>query len=86
MVRGFGELDQPILAVEAGFEQPEAEADAAAEARPYLLLDVRSEEDYAMGHIKTALSYPQVRLLVLIKIEIMLLKGLLSNNLSSRAA
>lgn len=46
-------------AVEAGFDDPARLARLVVERRPdYLLIDVRTPEEYAAGHIPTAINVP----------------------------
>ncbi len=64
LVQGYGELDaMDSASVVAAENWEDAEDDEGADGRPYLLLDVRSEEEFDRGHLRTAQSYPQSRLL-----------------------
>ena len=64
-VRGIGELDWRETLDNNADEEAEkngrCQRDWASE-RPYLLLDVREEQEFARGHLATALSYPHSRL------------------------
>ncbi len=62
LVQGFGGShhdDGGILSAAASGVERRKE-DEQSDLRPYLLLDVRTEDEYLKGHIKTAQSYPQV--------------------------
>ncbi|CAG0894557.1 unnamed protein product [Darwinula stevensoni] len=56
LMRGTGGID------ERRWKKEQAMKDEAWSNRPYLLLDVRSEDLYREQHIKTALNFPLIRL------------------------